>query len=239
MIAGLSPGEIIVAHPGRIADGTVVEPVAVGRKRWAEIVWVRPEPGGVKFARSPLPLHLAALARISTGRQDPRPHPAIGSRPTRRTCDNTDRTGQRGSVRDPKKPDRRPLELAARARAMRGVSRMSAITHELVGAETMWVGITILEPGTTTEPHHHGDHETGVYVLAGRIRLRWGARLESEAELEAGDLAFVPPNLPHREVNPSPDEPAVWLVMWNASRVHVPLVAAADGTYGPGATRSV
>jgi uncharacterized RmlC-like cupin family protein len=132
----------------------------------------------------------------------------------------------------------RPLELASHSVATRGVTRMAAITHELVGAETMWVGLTILQPGTQTEPHHHGDHETGIYVLAGRVRLRWGTRLESEAELEDGDLAFVPPNLPHCEVNPSPDEPAVWLVIWNASKVHVPLVADADGMYVPEANSS-
>jgi uncharacterized RmlC-like cupin family protein len=132
----------------------------------------------------------------------------------------------------------RPLELVSHAVSGPGVSRMAAITHELVGAESMWVGLTILQPGKQTEPHHHGDHETGIYVLAGRVRLQWGLRLESEAEVEAGDLAFVPPFTPHCELNPSPDEPTIWLVIWNASRAHVLLTANAEGIYSPVVTSS-
>jgi uncharacterized RmlC-like cupin family protein len=130
----------------------------------------------------------------------------------------------------------RPLDLVSHALEAAGISRLPAITHELVGAEKLWVGMTILEPGTATGPHHHGDRETGVYLVAGRIRLQWGTRLESVDELEVGDLAFVPPYLPHEEVNPSPDEPAVWVAVWNDRQVFVPLVPDAEGTYGPDPT---
>lgn len=125
----------------------------------------------------------------------------------------------------------RPLDLVSHARAAADFSRYPAITRELVGAEKLWVGMTILEPGTRTGPHHHGDLETGVYVVAGRLRLRWGTRLESEAELEVGDLAFVPPRMPHEEVNSSMDEPAVWVVVWNDRMVHVLLAPDADGVF--------
>ncbi|HJZ59271.1 MAG TPA: cupin domain-containing protein [Gemmataceae bacterium] len=126
----------------------------------------------------------------------------------------------------------RPLELVSHAIGAAGVSRLPAITQELVGAEKLWVGMTVLEPGARTGPHHHGDNETGVYLVAGWVRLRWGARLESEAELEVGDLVFVPPHLPHEESNPSIDEPAVWVVVWGARQVYVPLEPDADGVYG-------
>jgi len=98
------------------------------------------------------------------------------------------------------------------------------------------MGMTILEPGVATGPHHHGDRETGIYLVSGRLRLRSGPRLESVAELEVGDLAFLPPYLPHEEVNPSPDEAAVWVVVWNNHLIHVPLVPDADGTYDPDLT---
>jgi uncharacterized RmlC-like cupin family protein len=125
----------------------------------------------------------------------------------------------------------RPLELVSHAIAAAGVSRIPAITHELVGADKLWIGMAVLEPGTGTGPHHHGDNETGVYLVAGRVRLRWGMRLEAEAELEVGDLAFLPPSLPHEEINASPDEAAVWVVVWNARQVFVPLERDADGVY--------
>lgn len=127
----------------------------------------------------------------------------------------------------------RPLELASHATESAGVSRLPAITHELVGSDKLWVGMTVLEPGTRTGPHHHGDHETGVYVVAGRVRLTWGSRLESEAELEVGDLMFLPPRLAHDEANASADEDAVWVVFWDGGKTHVPLAQGAGGVYEP------
>jgi uncharacterized RmlC-like cupin family protein len=127
----------------------------------------------------------------------------------------------------------RPLDLVSHAIHTAGVSRLPGITHELVGANKLWVGMTVLEPGMRTGPHHHGDHETGVYLVAGRVCLRSGPRLESETELTAGDLMFLPPNLAHDESNPSANEAAVWVVFWDGGKTHVPLVADADGNYGP------
>jgi uncharacterized RmlC-like cupin family protein len=115
--------------------------------------------------------------------------------------------------------------------AAAGISRIPAITHELVGADKLWIGITVLEPGSSTGPHHHADNETGVYLVAGRLRLRWGERLESEAELEVGDLLFVPPHLPHEEINESVDEPAVWVVVLSDRQVYVPLESDVNGVY--------
>jgi uncharacterized RmlC-like cupin family protein len=125
----------------------------------------------------------------------------------------------------------RPLELASHAVSSAGISRLAAITHELVGADKLWIGMTVLEPGSTTGPHHHGENETGVYLIAGRIRLRWGNRLEEETDLEVGDLAFLPPGLPHEEINPSPEEPAVWVVVWSVRQTFVPLERDAAGVY--------
>jgi uncharacterized RmlC-like cupin family protein len=127
----------------------------------------------------------------------------------------------------------RPLELASHAIAAAGISRIPAITHESVGADKLWIGMTVLEPGSGTGPHHHGENETGVYLVAGRLRLRWGERLESEAELEVGDLLFVPPHLPYEEINESVDEPAVWVVVLSDRQVYVPLEPDADGAYQP------
>lgn len=127
----------------------------------------------------------------------------------------------------------RPLELVSRSVSSDGIARLPAISHELVGSDRLWVGMTILEPCASTGPHHHGDRETGVYVVAGRLRLRSGPRLEALAELGIGDLAFLPPYLPHEEENPSPDEPTVWVVVRNERDTFIPLVADAEGFYGP------
>jgi uncharacterized RmlC-like cupin family protein len=123
----------------------------------------------------------------------------------------------------------RPLELVSHAIASAGITRIPAITHELVGANELWIGMTVLEPDSATGPHHHGNRETGIYLVAGRLRLHWGPRLESVSELEVGDLVFLPPHTPHAEVNPSSDEAAVWVVLRSDHLVHVPLVPGADG----------
>jgi len=46
-----------------------------------------------------------------------------------------------------------------------------------------------------------------IYVVSGRARMRWGDRLEYVAEAGPGDFIFVPPYVPHQEINASTDEP--------------------------------
>ena len=54
--------------------------------------------------------------------------------------------------------------------------------------------------------NHHGALESVIYVVSGRARMRWGARLEYVAEAGPGDFIFVPPYVPHQEINASTDE---------------------------------
>jgi uncharacterized RmlC-like cupin family protein len=48
-----------------------------------------------------------------------------------------------------------------------------------------------------------------------------------------GDLVFIPPQVPHEEVNPSADEAAVWLTVWDGGNAFVPLARDVDGVYRP------
>ena len=48
--------------------------------------------------------------------------------------------------------------------------------------------------------------ESVIYVVRGRARMRWGEHLEFVAEAGPGDFIFVPPYVPHQEINASPDE---------------------------------
>ena len=47
-----------------------------------------------------------------------------------------------------------------------------------------------------------------IYVISGRARMRWGERLEFTAEAGPGDFIYVPPYVPHQELNGSPAEPS-------------------------------
>jgi uncharacterized RmlC-like cupin family protein len=87
-----------------------------------------------------------------------------------------------------------------------GMSRAAAINAARVGAQKLWAGAVTIHPNAKTGPHHHGALESVIYVVRGKARMRWGERLEYVAEAEAGDFIFVPPYVPHQEINASTDE---------------------------------
>ncbi len=87
-----------------------------------------------------------------------------------------------------------------------GMDRQVAIDHARVGAQKLWAGTVTIHPDAKTGAHHHGALESVIYIVRGRARMRWGANLEFVAEAEAGDFIFVPPYVPHQEINASPNE---------------------------------
>lgn len=88
-----------------------------------------------------------------------------------------------------------------------GMTRAAAITHARTGASKLWAGTVVIEPDARTGPHHHGPVESVIYVVSGRARMRWGERLEFTAEAGPGDFIYVPPWVPHQEMNASAGEP--------------------------------
>ena len=87
-----------------------------------------------------------------------------------------------------------------------GMNRAAAITYARVGAQKIWAGTVHIHPGAKTGAHHHGALESVIYVLRGRARMRWGERLEYVAEAGPGDFIYVPPYVPHQEINASGEE---------------------------------
>jgi uncharacterized RmlC-like cupin family protein len=87
-----------------------------------------------------------------------------------------------------------------------GMHRQAAITRATAGAQKIWAGTVSIEPRARTGAHHHGALESVIYVLRGRARMRWGEHLEYVAEAGPGDFIFVPPYVPHQEINAGGDE---------------------------------
>ena len=87
-----------------------------------------------------------------------------------------------------------------------GMSRAAAIDHARMGAEKLWAGTVVIHPKAKTGAHHHGPVESVIYVVSGRARMKWGDRLEFTAEAGPGDFIYVPPYVPHQEINASSDE---------------------------------
>ena len=87
-----------------------------------------------------------------------------------------------------------------------GMNRRAAISHARVGANRLWAGTVHIHPDAKTGPHHHGPLESVIYVVSGRARMRWGEALEFVAEAGPGDFIYVPPYVPHQEINASADQ---------------------------------
>jgi uncharacterized RmlC-like cupin family protein len=85
-----------------------------------------------------------------------------------------------------------------------GMHRRAAVTAR-TGASKLWAGTVTVEPKAKTGAHHHGDLESVIYVVKGLARMRWGERLEFVAEAAPGDFIYVPPYVPHQEINASDD----------------------------------
>jgi uncharacterized RmlC-like cupin family protein len=106
-------------------------------------------------------------------------------------------------------------ELSAATAQTSGMARAAAISGDLVGARSLWMGRTVLAPAVSSGDHHHGESETGIFVVSGTpvfvYRDPASGRL-ARLEAEPGDYVWVPPHVPHREENPSPDTEAVVVI---------------------------
>jgi len=87
-----------------------------------------------------------------------------------------------------------------------GMDRRAAINFARVGAQKLWAGTVTIHADAKTGAHHHGHLESVIYVIRGKARMRWGERLEFTAEAGPGDFIYVPPYVPHQEINASPTE---------------------------------
>jgi uncharacterized RmlC-like cupin family protein len=68
-----------------------------------------------------------------------------------------------------------------------GMDRKAAINFARVGAQKLWAGTVTIHAKAKTGAHHHG-------------------HLEFTAEAGPGDFIYVPPYVPHQEINASPTE---------------------------------
>jgi uncharacterized RmlC-like cupin family protein len=94
-----------------------------------------------------------------------------------------------------------------------GMSRAAAITHANTGASKLWAGTVVVQPAARTGAHHHGELETVLYIVRGRARMRWGDHLEFAEEAGPGDFIYVPPYVPHQEMNARADQPVEAVVV--------------------------
>src|SRR5690606_26221773 len=97
-------------------------------------------------------------------------------------------------------------QLDASTAQTQGMDRRAATTFARTGAQKLWAGTVTIHANAKTGAHHHGHLESVIYVVKGRARMRWGDNLEFIAEAGPGDFIYVPPYVPHQEINASPTE---------------------------------
>jgi uncharacterized RmlC-like cupin family protein len=79
-------------------------------------------------------------------------------------------------------------------------------------------------------PHHHGEAETGAYVLSGRARIYFGKDFAEHVDLAEGDFMYVPPFVPHLEANMSTTEELWWLACRSPDNIVVNLPDVEDAS---------
>jgi uncharacterized RmlC-like cupin family protein len=109
----------------------------------------------------------------------------------------------------------KPAQFDGNTAQTPGMQRVAAVSRELAGSQGIWAGVTIVGPHVASGKHHHGELETVIYVVSGHGRIRWGEQLEFVEDVEPGDFIYVPPFVPHQEINPG-SEPSQWVIVRNS-----------------------
>ena len=109
-----------------------------------------------------------------------------------------------------------------------GAIRVSGVSIQHTPARRLWFGKVHNDPGYRSVTHHHGEAETGGYVLSGKARIYFGEKFEDYVDMATGDWVFVPPFMPHIECNLSRNEPLTWLTTRTPENIVVNLADVPD-----------
>lgn len=109
--------------------------------------------------------------------------------------DEVRETGSRGRVR----------KIGPRDRT-EGAYTAGMVREEALSTEGMWSGLVRTEAGMISGWHHHGEYETTIFILSGRLTMESGPGGSGVVEAGPGDFVYVPSHTVHRESNPSGEE---------------------------------
>lgn len=100
--------------------------------------------------------------------------------------------------------DCRKIRPADRYTGKQGFTYDAGIAAETVGSTAICMHLLTIPEGGRARAHKHATHETAIYQIAGRSVMYWGERLQHRMEAEAGDLIYIPADMPHLPFNPGP-----------------------------------
>ena len=73
--------------------------------------------------------------------------------------------------------------------------------EEILHSGPLWVGVVHTEAGRSSSWHHHGTHESMLFVIAGRMKFECGPGGKTTFVAQPGDAIYVPAGEIHRESN--------------------------------------
>jgi uncharacterized RmlC-like cupin family protein len=98
---------------------------------------------------------------------------------------------------------------------------------EAIALADVWSGVAVTQPGAVSGWHHHGEHDTIVYVVRGAFDVETAAGVVNAG---SGDFIHVPAHTVHREGNPSDEVAEVVIVRRGTG----PVVVNVDAPDEPG-----
>ncbi|MFI6730250.1 cupin domain-containing protein [Streptomyces sp. R-74717] len=138
-------------------------------------------------------------------------------------------TPHEGARPAPDSDDRAPINNRVHHVASGELDGYAAISGGTVGSKKLWMGLVENPPLSSTDNHHHGDSEAGIYVVSGHpVFVYHDGTQEVRLAANPGDFFLVPPLVPHREENPDPNEPAVVVI---ARTTQEPIKVSVPGLY--------
>ncbi len=108
-------------------------------------------------------------------------------------------------------PSCQKLRPASIYSGKQGFDYFEGIARETTGSQAICMHLLTVPPGGRAKAHKHATHETAIYVISGAAKMYWGDRLEHVMETVAGDLIYIPADVPHLPFNDG-DEPAVAVI---------------------------
>jgi uncharacterized RmlC-like cupin family protein len=70
--------------------------------------------------------------------------------------------------------------------------------QQAFAGEDRWVGYISSEPGEWSGWHHHGEHDTYLYMVAGGIEFEYG-EAHARVSVSPGEFGLMPNHVVHRE----------------------------------------
>lgn len=98
----------------------------------------------------------------------------------------------------------RKLSPAGEYTGKQGFAYIEGVSRETVGSTAICMHLLTIPPGGRAKAHKHDTHETAIYVLSGTAVMYWGQSLEHRMEISAGEMIYIPADMPHLPFNPGP-----------------------------------